>query len=331
MRITKSEYSSIQSYMKKKSLQEFPVFLRHNINALNPKGSNLDLNTLGADYLTKLIAALPHGTGSSITSPILTSLKKKARQSLAGLRLPHLDPESWPQCWRMQMRLNNSRAGIKAGPLGQFYKLNPKARSLTRPLNGTYRWTQSEAGDLHIIGPWSDVSKMLGSCGARFKADFGDIYRGDVNMEFDRMYGAPKGDVPGDWLNKMQRMPLCVTVNRGAIFNPTDKEGEVVLNAPGEIVNLVGSKITGIAGAVGPETLGSKTLDTISEIKGVIEDHVIPVMEKGKELYDMKRDHDHRKEFVTISIGVGPLGSSYSVLDEEISASEVLAAARRLA
>ena len=331
MRITKNEYRSLQSYMRTKSLQEFPVFLRHKINALNPKGSNLDLNSLGADYLTKLITALPHGTGSSITSPILTSVKKKARQSLAGLRLPHLDPDSWPQCWRMQMRLNNSRAGIKAGPLGQYYKLHPKAESLRRPLNGTYRWTQADAGDLHIIGPWSDVSKMLGSCGARFKADFGDLYRGDVNMEFDRMYGSPKGDVPSDWLTQMQRMPLCVTVNRGAILAKTEDEGEVVLNAPGEIVNLVGSKITGIAGAVGPESLGSKALDTINEIKGVFEDQVLPIIEKGKELYEMKKEHDHKKEFVTITIGVGPMGKSYAVLDEEISASEVLAAARRLA
>ena len=94
------------------------------------------------------------------------------------------------------MRLNNSRSGIRAGPVGQFYKLNPKGLSLKPPLRGERTWTTTEAGDLNIMGPWSDVSSMLGASSARFKAQFGDMFDNDVNVEFDRMYGPPKGEAP---------------------------------------------------------------------------------------------------------------------------------------
>ena len=196
MRITKREYKSLASHIKKQSSSDVSTGLRLKISNLNPEKFNYDLNTLGPENLTRLIQLLPHGKGTSLTSPILTEVKKKARTSLAGLRVPHLDPESWPQIYRMQMRLNNNRGGIKAGPLGQYYKLNPKGLSLKPPLRGERTWTTTEAGDLNIMGPWSDVSSMLGASSARFKAQFGDMFDNDVNVEFDRMYGPPKGEAP---------------------------------------------------------------------------------------------------------------------------------------
>ena len=329
MRITKREYSSLKKYTDKKPLNVVSIQLRLAISGLNPKGSNKDLQSLGVDDLQRLIAAMPSGTGTSLTSPLLTSVKKKARQSLAGLRMPHLDPDSWPQIYRMQMRLNNSRAGIKRGPLGQYLRMHPMGMSVRAPLSGRIVWDSTNAGDLHIMGPWTDVSKMLGSSSAQFRSKFGDMYDGDVNVEFDSMYGPPAGE-SSDWLSKISGMPLYVTVSNGALFSKTDDDGEVVLNAPGEIVDLVGSKITAIAGAAGPDSLGHKALDTISEIKGAIEDHVIPVVEMGMEARAMRLEDKLNKTLCTVSIGVGPVGKNYAMGDEQMSASEVLTLARKL-
>jgi hypothetical protein len=329
LRITKSEFKHLASHIRSKSSRDVGPGLRFAIAHLDPKGSHRDLQSLGAADINRLIEILPHGRGTSMTSPVLTKIKKKARTSLLGLQTPHLDPESWPQIYRMQMRLNNSRGGIKAGPLGQFYKLNPKGMSLRSPLQGQSTWTTSDGGDLHIMGPWSDITRMLGACSARFEVDMGDMYDGDVNVEFDRMYGSPTGDSP-DWYEKISAMPLYVTLTDGAAFAKTDSEGEVVLNAPGEIVNLVGSKITAIAGAAGPASLGNNVLDGIAEAKGTLEDHIIPAFEKGRELYDMRREDRLNKTLCTLTIGIGPMGRNYAVGKQSMSAAEVLTLARKL-
>jgi hypothetical protein len=229
----------------------------------------------------------------------------------------------------MQMRLNNSRDGIKAGPIGQFYKLNPKGLSLKSPLRGERIWTTTEAGDLNIMGPWSDVSGMLGASSARFTAKFENMFENDVNVEFDRMYGPPKGDA-ADWFKHISAMPLYVTVTNGALFSKTDKEGEVVLNAPGEIVALVGNKITGIAGAAGPESLGNKVLDVISEIKGAIEDHVVPAIELGMEAFSVHKEEKLKKTLCTVTVGIAPIGPNYKVGTASMSAADVLNLARQL-
>lgn len=326
MRITKFEYSSLVSMIKSKSVKEVGLQLKVGIANLK---TNKELQSLGHDNLTKLIAILPHGRGTSITSPVLTSIKKKARTSLAGLRVPHLDPESWPQVYRMQMRINNSRGGIKAGPLGQFYKLHPKGMSIATPIRGNVTWDTTNGGDLHIMGPWAEIVKMLSTSSGKFEAKFGDMFDSDVNVEFDRMYGPPKGDSP-DWFEKISAMPLYVTLNTGALFSKTEDEGEVVLNAPGEIVDLVGSKITAIASAAGPSSLGNAALDTISEIKSAIEDHVIPAVQMGVDAYEMKREENLNKTMCTLTIGVGPMGRNYKVGTESMSGNDVLALARQL-
>lgn len=329
MRISQRQFNSLAKFVRSKDRAEFGLDLVYAIALLNPKSGHRDLQTLGPDRLAKLISMLPSGTGSSITSPHLVKVKQKARTSLAGLRVPHLDPESWPQIYRMQMRLNNSRGGIKAGPLGQYYQFNPKALVLRSPMRGETTWTTSEGGDLHIMGPWADINKMLGSSSARFSTNFGDMYDGDVNVEFDRMYGPPKGESP-DWYEKISAMPLYVTVTEGAIFTKTDNEGQVVLNAPGEIVDLVGSKITGIAGGAGPESLGNEALDTINEIKSAIEDHVIPTAQMGMKAHNIRKESKLNKTLCTVTIGIGPMGRNYKVGKDTMTASEVLSLARQL-
>lgn len=329
VRISQRQYDSLESLVKSKGRSKVGLELTFAIAKLNPKNGNRDLNSLGPEGLTKLIGLLPSGTGTSMTSPILTKLKQKARTTLAGTRVPHLDPESWPQIYRMQMRLNNSRGGIKAAPLGQYYQLNPMGMSLRSPLRGERTWTTSDAGDLHIMGPWADISKMLGTSSARFTTQFGDMYDGDVNVQHDRMYGPPKGE-SSDWYEKITAMPIYVTLNDGALFSKTDDEGQVVLNAPGEIVNLVGSKITAIAGAAGPESLGNKVLDTISEIKGAIEDHVIPAVQMGMDAHGVRQEAKLNKTLCTLTIGIGPMGRNYKVGKESMSAAEVLVLARQL-
>ena len=326
MKITKIERKALETYIKSKTRQEVGLSLLVKVANLR---TNRDLQAMGHDDLARLIKILPHGRGTSVTSPILTSIKKKARTSLAGLRIPHLDPESWPQVYRMQMRLNNSRSEIKAAPLGQYYKLNPKGLSISTPIRGAITWDTSNAGDLHIMGPWADVSKMLSTSSGQFVARFGDMYDGDVNVEFDRMYGPPKGDSP-DWYEKISKMPLYVTVHEGALFTKTDAEGQVILNAPGEIVDLVGSKITAIAGGAGPESLGNKVLDTISEIKGAIEDHVIPMVEMGMDAHAMRKEQKLNKTLCTVTIGIGPMGRNYKVGTDRMTGADILTLARQL-
>lgn len=329
MRITKREYKSLVSHIRKQSSSDVSLVLKIRIVNLDPEKNNCDLNTLGPENLLKLIQLLPHGHGTSLTSPVLTEVKKKARTSLAGLRVPHLDPESWPQIYRMQMRLNNNRGGIKAGPLGQYYKLNPKGLSLRPPLRGERTWTTTEAGDLHIMGPWADVIRMLGSSGAIFTAKFGDMFDNDVNVEFDRMYGAPKGDAPG-WFEHISAVPLYVSVSNGALFSKTDNEGEVVLNAPGEIVALVGKKITGIAGAAGPTGFVNKALNFTSEVKAVIENPVVPIIEMGMKANAVQKVEKLNKTLCTVTIGIGPIGRNYKVGASSMTANEVLILAQQL-
>lgn len=329
MRISKREFDSLASLIRKKSNKEVGPDMRYAISGIDPRKSNRDLQSLGAERLTALIQLLPSGRGTSMSSPILTKLKKKARQSLAGLRVPHLDPESWPQIYRMQMRLNNSRAGLRDFGMGQIGTMHPKGKSLAKPLRVTSVWDTSDAGDLVIMGPWADIAKMLSTSSGTFRAKFDDMYDGDVNVEFDRKYGPPKGESP-DWFEKISAMPLYVTMAEGARFTKTDAEGHVVLNAPGEIVDLVGSKITAIAGAVGPESLGNLTLDTINEIKGVMEDHVIPVVQMGREHHAMVKEEKLNKTLCTLTIGIGPAGRNYAVGKQSMSAADILQLARGL-
>lgn len=329
MRISKREFDSLASFIRKKSNEEIGPAMRYAISGIDPRKSNRDLQSLGAERLTELIQILPSGRGTSFSSPLLTKLKKKARQSLAGLRVPHLDPESWPQIYRMQMRLNNSRAGLRDFGMGQIGKMHPKGKSLSKPLRITSVWDTSEAGDLVIMGPWADIAKMLSTSSGTFRAKFDDMYDGDVNVEFDRKYGPPKGESP-DWFEKISAMPLYVTMAEGAQYTKTESEGHVVLNAPGEIVDLVGSKVTAIAGAVAPESLGDKTMDIINEIKGVMEDHVIPAVQSGMEQHAMVKEEKLNKTLCTVTVGIGPAGKNYAVGKQSMTAAEILQLARKL-
>ncbi|MEM9062935.1 MAG: hypothetical protein AAGD13_20925 [Pseudomonadota bacterium] len=323
MRIGKNEYASLVAWAKKQDRSVVDAGLKLKLVNLNPKGANWDLQRLGKQDLERLRDALPSGRLAHVHSPILHGLRQKCKQSLAGLRTPHLDPESFPQCFRMQTKLNNARAGIFAGPVGQWLRLNPKAMSVK--LRGPFVWDETNGGDLHIMGPWADIMKAItdGGDGLGFASSYTDIYQGDVNIEMARKYSFP--DEEGtDWESRLRALPLIVSVYSGVGWSKTEDEGEVVLNAPGEIVDLVGSKITGIAGEVAPESLGNAVLDRINEAKGVLEDHVIPIFEKGKEVYDMRQEANLHKTMLTITVGNVPHGENYLIAGDYLSGGDLL-------
>ena len=322
--LSKMEASSLHSWRKRK-----PLSLNFIAGSLvkrdgSPHGA---IESMSVEQMAKLRDALPKGKFAKMHSPILTSIRKKLSRAIdaKGGVQPHQEaPETWPQAYRMMMHLNNKRAGIRKAGGGQWVKLHPKA--MKTELRGTHRWTQEKGGDLIIMGTWSQVSAALGNPSLRFKSDFGDIYKGDVNMEFDRMYG----DLGGEELDRLSKMPLTVEVESGVGFAETEDEGEVVLNPRGEIVDLVGGKIVGIAGAAGPESLGHEVLDKISDVKGFIEDHVIPVGEKVMEVHESRKEAKIHKTHLTVTVGVGARGSNAALMGENFTGPELSEAVNRL-
>ncbi|MEL7469876.1 MAG: hypothetical protein AAFN27_15585 [Pseudomonadota bacterium] len=323
MKIGKSEYESLKAWWPKQDPGVIGPNLKLKMINLNPKGGNWDLQKLGKHDLERLRDALPAGRTAHVHSPRLHSIRQKCKKSLAGLRSPHLDPESYPQCFRMRTKLNNARAGIFSGPVGQWLRLNPKAMSVN--LRGPFVWDETNGGDLHIMGPWADIMKAIadGGDGLGFASSYTDIYQGDVNFETARKY--PHRDEEGtDWESRLRELPLIVSVYSGVGWSKTDDEGAVVLNAPGEIVDLVGSKLTGIAGEVAPESLGNATLDAINEAKGIFEDQVIPIFEKGKEVYDMQQQANLNKTMLTVTVGNVPHGDNYMITGDYLSGGDLI-------
>lgn len=323
MRITKNEFSSLKAWWPKQDPRTIGANLKLKMVNLNPSAGNWDLQKLGKEDLERLRDALPAGRTAHVHSPRLHSIRQKCKKSLAGLRAPHLDPESYPQCFRMQTKLNNARAGIFAGPVGQWLRLNPKGKSVN--LRGPFVWDENNGGDLHIMGPWSDIMKTItdGGNGLSFNSAYNDIYQGDVNIEVARKY--PHADEEGtDWESRIRELPLIVSVASGVGWSKTEDEGEVVLNAPGEIVELVGSKLTGIAGEVAPASYGNDVLDRIGEVKGFIEDQVIPIYEKGKEVYDMRQEANINKTMLTVTVGNVPHGDNYMITGDFLSGDDLL-------
>jgi hypothetical protein len=111
------------------------------------------------------------------------------------------------------------------------------------------------------MGPWSAISSTLGDgSGVSFEFGYADIYAGDVNMEWDRMYR--EEEIPED------DRGFYVTYLGGCAFEVADEQGKVVLNPRGELVQLAGSAVAGLAGA-GASLEG--TLEILDTVKGVIE------------------------------------------------------------
>lgn len=320
MKLTDNEYKSLVSWMRKHNDVFLPIQWNLVVGNLNPKRFHQDLKSLGRTKLEMLIEHLPSGKTSKVTSPLLSSVRSKAKTSLAGLRTPHLDPESYPQVYRMMMKLNNSRAGLRDGTVGQIMRLNPKAMSVR--LRGEIIWDSSNGGDLHIMGTWSDISNAIAGGGDSLvlKTDF-DLYKGDVNAEMDDLYGPLPGDDP-TWEERKNEMPLVVSCQLGAMWSKTDKEGEVVLNAPKAVIELVAGRATGVLGQIPAATIQSVTLDTIGTIGP-------PALDLGREIHSATKTVNPNKALYTVTVGIGPVGEHYVIADDnEIDGAELLRLAR---
>ena len=254
-KISSSEYNAVISYFKKLSNTKFPLLMRAEFARL--ASASYNLASLPEATCRRLQNALPSGHTHILRSPHLHSVRQKCKTALKYMARPHLDPDHWPKVFRKIN--NNSRAGLRDFGGGQLGVLNDKAMAM--PLNGTFSWNEKKFGELIVMGPWSNISEAIGSAGRglEFKVDFGDIYAGDVNVEFDRMYrdeDGPKDD-----------MGIVVSYLPGAAFGTTDEEGEVVLDPRGELVELGAGAVAGIAGA-GAQLKGAL------EVAGLVKDGV---------------------------------------------------------
>lgn len=237
MKITSKQHKDTLKYLKPKPLIKFNLPERSAFSDIRLR--NYELSGLGEKTLRRLIAVLPSSSGFLGSHSSAKKVRNKAKTTLLHLARPHLNPEQWPKVFRKIN--NNSRSGLRDFGGGQLGVLNDKAMSV--PLRGKFSWTQTKFGELIIMGHWSDISKAIGDAGdgLSFELDFGDIYAGDVNIEFDRMY-TDREDPKDD-------MEIVVTCIPGVAFETTDEEGRVVLNPRGEIVELVGGMVGGFAGA----------------------------------------------------------------------------------
>lgn len=320
MKLTESEYKSLVAWMRKHNDVFLPMQWALVIGNLNPGRFHQDLKSLGRAKLETLIEHLPSGKTAKVTSPRLTSVRSKAGTSLAGLRAAHLDPESYPQIYRMMMKLNNSRAGLRDGTVGQILRLNPKAMSVR--LRGEIVWDSSNGGDLHIMGTWSDISGVIagGGDGLLLKTDF-DLYKGDVNAEMDDLFGPLPDDDP-TWAARKNEMPLVVSCQLGAVWSKTDNEGEVVLNAPREVIQLVAGRAVGVLGQIPAATIQSVTLDTIGTVGP-------PAVDAGRAIHSAMKTVNPNKALYTVTVGIGPVGEHYAIADDnEIDGRELLRLAR---
>jgi hypothetical protein len=322
MKLTRKEYSALESKIKKESVRDVPVFMRLKILSLNPRGSNEHLQYLGSDWLKKLISLLPSGYTKYISSQ-LQSVREKAKISLLALRIPHRDPENWPQSYRMQTQRNNARAGIMKGPVGQYLRLHPKGMSVR--LTGKFTWNEKNGGDLHIMGTWANISKAItdGGTGLSMECNFEDIYRGDVNAELDEIYGPLKGDNEEWWEANKNNLPLIVSCQPGAMWKPTSKEGQVYLNAPIEVIALVVERASGVIGSIPKSTPFSVALDIAGQSSSTC-------IDIGRNLIAMQREEKFDKVLWTVTVGLGPVGDKYELApSNELSGDDLLQLALR--
>ena len=305
MKLNKIEYGALETLFQKTGADKAGPGLRLAVARLNPSREHADMTKLDPGMLRQLVALLPSGRAATLHSPILHHVRQKAKKAMLRAQRPHLDPNSWPKVYRMLTKMNVKRAGLREGPNHLIYKLNPKGMAVRL---GTHTWDESNAGDLVIMGRWSDISKAIADAGSglNMKVAFDDIYAGDVNVEFDRMYGdkeVQKG------LKHIDKMTLFVSCETGPSWQQTDDEGEVVLDASKELVELAGGAVAGLAGNFanleGP-------LELADLAKDVYDSPVVQLPIEGaiklKDHIKMKRAERPDKAMFTLTIGVGPVG-----------------------
>lgn len=263
----------------------------------------------------------------------LAAIRRKlsaAIDDLGGAEPHQEDQDNWPKIFRMMSHLNLERAGLRDAGMGQIARYNEKGLKIPS-LRGTQVWRNKSSGDLVIIGTWAQVSRAItaGGTGLKFVYGAGDSRAGAVDYDFDRKFGSQFKENDAE-VAATSRMSLYVEVTSGVGVEETDEDYEIVLNAPGQIVEAVGNKIVGIAGAVGPESLGNKVLDGIAEAKGILEDHVIPIGEQVQDVRSARKEAKIRKTHLTVRIGIGASGRNHMVMGEEFTGAELSAAVNEL-
>ncbi|MEM9781302.1 MAG: hypothetical protein AAF899_02395 [Pseudomonadota bacterium] len=285
---------------------------------LDPAGGHADMATLDDATLRVLEALLPHG----LTAPILRGVRNGAIQARRTAAQPHLEPASWPKAFRMMTALNNSRAGIMSGPLGQMIRKNPKGMPLS--LRGRIVWNRRSCGDVVIMGRWADLTAALSNSGLSFETKFGDTRAEDVNAQFDEMYGSlPESDEARAWrLKGMNAMPLCVSLEGGAAWRETDADHSVVLNAPGAVMQVAAGRLAGLCSAVAPlPTAGLAETGIAADLLGLAG----PSAATGAAAWRID------KALYTLIIGIGPAGPKYTLTGAEtLTGLDVLAHALAL-
>ena len=288
MIMTEKEYSQTLKYLREKKVDE-----QWSTPFRNLVIQGRDLSRLSEQQLRHLRDALPSGRSQHVFSPIVHGVRQKIKKTLLHGPRPHLDPNHWPKVFRKIN--NNSQQGLQDFSGGQLGVLHDKAMSI--PLKGTFKWTQRQFGELIIMGSWTDISTAVGkAAGLEFKLDFGDIYAGDVNVQFDQMYTDEK--IPED------DMCLYVTYIPGAAFAPSDDEGRVVADPRGDIVKVAGSKVAAVAGTATNLLDAIASLSCINDLTGI----TIDMAEKFG--VTLKSDHSKQGKY-TFVIGHYPVGSKY--------------------
>lgn len=262
-----------------------------------------ELETVKVKDLAALRAALP---SNKLTSPVLASVRRKFKQAIEaqGGVQPHQEPPgAWPKVYRMKSA--GGGGGLLKTGGGQWVKMSEEV--LMHPLAMTHRWNQVFGGDLVIMGTRNEVAAAIQAAGGRMicESNYGDIFKNDASHQFDRMYGNDDFDSAED--ARQSTVVLSVEVVPGITMEETEDEFEVVLNPRGEVVNQVGSGLTGIAGGIGPG-MGNEVLEIISEVKSGIEDHAIPILEK---VASAKRHRDEaraQKSRMSVIIAAGARG-----------------------
>jgi len=303
MKISMKEHKSALEYMTKKRCPDKYLLPFRNLVL-----GGLELSQLDDATLRQLIGYLP--TNSFLTKSSY-AVRGKIKDTLLYRARPHMDPDVWPKVFRKIN--NNSRSGLRDFGGGQLGVLNDKAMSM--PLRGTFAWNEREFGELIIMGTWKDIAGAIGKAkDLSFVVNFDDIYKGDVNVEFDRMYTDRK--IPLDDL------AIVVTYIPSLGFEPTTEEGRVVLDPRGELVQAAGGAVSGFAGAgtsfSGVIEIASASLDTIGLVSDMADKFGVKLKtdhsQKGKctfvvSYYQVGRDYKCRKtekknvsgeEFMTI-------------------------------
>lgn len=294
MKLTPSEYQHVLQYFSQSPMTS-AFNGGHRLAFKGLAGKGYDLAALDDDVLRRLIAFLPHGSLKKIHSPVLSKVQKKSRETLVHKARPHLDPEYWPKVFRNLN--NNDRAGLRDFGGGQLGVLHDRA--MATPLRGRFVWNERKFGDLLIMGPWSAISSTLGDgSGVSFEFGYADIYAGDVNMEWDRMFR--EEEIPKD------DRGFYVTYLPGSAFAVADEEGEVVLDPRGEMVNLVGGAVAGFAGA-------GVALDGVVEVIGVVKDAIGTSISMADNMGVKLKGSSGNKNMHTFIISILPSDKNTSV------------------